>query len=311
VLRVAILGRGPAAAAHAAAYARLAGVDVTTTVDAAVAEIGTADIVDICVPVSDRADAIRRLVGQGRAILVVPPLAASLQDADRWLKSVKRRHGRLFVTHTLRFHPVFARAKEMVSGGTMGAVRRIDLQRCWQPAAPEAANDTDGILLSQDLDFCHWLLDGGATLPEVSGLTPARAACDTAACRLTYPSAAVVDLSVRQDSGTGLGVLRQLTIECELGAVACRVTSKSWLGDTPDQVEQCEVTRAGRARRVTVPDALPLLTELGYRVGALARGEPWLCPTLVEARAALALSEAIGGRREKGSGVSAQVSEGQ
>lgn len=294
-MRVAILGSGPTAVAHAAAYSRLAGVVAARAVEAGDPETGAVDLVDVCVPASDRADVLRRLAGQARPVLVTPPLAGNPQDADRLLKAVKRRHGRLAVTHSLRFHPVFARVKEVVSGGTLGAVRRVDLQRCWRPAAPEAADDTRGILLLQDLDFCHWLLDSGASLPEVSGAAPAQAGRAADACLLIYPNAAAVTVTVLQDPALGLGVLRHLTVECELGAIACRVTSASWLGDTPDRVEQCEVVRAGMARHVTVPDAPPLLTELGYRVGALARGEPWLCPTPVEARAALALGEAVGG----------------
>jgi predicted dehydrogenase len=206
---------------------------------------------------------------------------------------VKRRHGRLAVTHSLRFHPAFARIKEIVSGGVLGAIRQVTLHRRWCRGAGEAAGDIAAILAFQDLDFCHWLLDGTAVLPAV---LDAAAAADSEACRLRYPAAAVVDLSAQRAAGGGPRVWREVNVECGLGEIACRVISASWMGDAPDAVERCDLTRAGAVRHLTVPRAIPLGVELGYRVGALERGETWLCPTPAETRTELALTAAAGWR---------------
>lgn len=146
VLRTAILGCGPRAAAHADAYA--AGVTAGRLVaccdldpvrlDAFAGRFGVSeryadlaemlrgvrpDLVHVVAPPPYRSAILDVLLRERpRAVLVEKPLACLPEEGVAWIEGCRGCGIALFVNHQLRYHRPFLRVREIVQSGALGRI---------------------------------------------------------------------------------------------------------------------------------------------------------------------------------------------
>ena len=142
--RVGVIGAGFMGKTHAAAYARIPGVEVAAVVDAELerakqlaAEVGGAafsdvsalisdpgvDVIDVCLPTPlHPATAIRSLQA-GKHVVMEKPLALSLPEADAMLEAARTTGKFLMVAHVIRFWPEYIAIQKLVESGRIGKPR--------------------------------------------------------------------------------------------------------------------------------------------------------------------------------------------
>lgn len=81
---------------------------------------GAVDAVDICLPHDLHAPVAIAAAACGKHILVEKPIARTLEEADTMLAAAERAGVTLMVCHDRRYHPTFARIKELVDDGAIG-----------------------------------------------------------------------------------------------------------------------------------------------------------------------------------------------
>lgn len=87
------------------------------------------DAVVMALPPQFHADMAVRAVEAGKDVLMEKPVALTVADAERAVRTA-REHGRVFmVGHVLRFHPAFEKLKALVDAGELGEVRYIHSHR--------------------------------------------------------------------------------------------------------------------------------------------------------------------------------------
>ncbi len=151
VLCVALIGAGRVAAAHAAAFKRVADVDIRAIADPRreaaetlaqslgakaftdhrrVLATPDVDIVDIAVPHALHAEIASAALEAGKHVFMDKPLATTVADGER-LCDVAASSGRvMMICHNLLFHPVVAAAKRYVDAGVLGRPTVADAWSC-------------------------------------------------------------------------------------------------------------------------------------------------------------------------------------
>ncbi len=85
------------------------------------------DAVDICLPHDLHAPVAIAAAEQGRHVLVEKPIARNLVEADAMIAAAERAGVRLMVCHDRRYHPAFARIKEVIDSGAIGRLLLLRL----------------------------------------------------------------------------------------------------------------------------------------------------------------------------------------
>jgi predicted dehydrogenase len=83
-------------------------------------ERGEVDAVDVCLPHDLHEPAVVAAAERGKHVLVEKPIARDLVEADRMIAAADRAGVTLMVCHDRRYHPAFARIKELVDAGAIG-----------------------------------------------------------------------------------------------------------------------------------------------------------------------------------------------
>ena len=78
------------------------------------------DAVDICLPHDLHEQVAVAAAERGKHILVEKPIARTLAEADAMLTAAERAGVTLMVCHDRRYHPAFARIKELLDAGVIG-----------------------------------------------------------------------------------------------------------------------------------------------------------------------------------------------
>lgn len=187
--RLGIVGIGDMAWVHAAAAERL-GVDLAIAVgsnraqaeelasatDAALYESYEALLndprvtsVDLCVPNDLHRSFAERAFAAGKHVLCEKPIALTLEDADAMIVGAKRSGVTLMIGHLIRYWPEYARLREIIRSGELGAVDWLSLRRLtgvlsattgrddWR-ARPARSGGAAIDLQIHDLDFACWVL---------------------------------------------------------------------------------------------------------------------------------------------------------
>ena len=160
-VRVGLIGAGGIANAHAAgylAYADRAQVVAIAEPDAGRAEAmrarlgGSARIypgweellrddeveaVDICLPHHLHMPAAVAAAQAGKHILVEKPIARDLDEADAMIRAADEAGVRLMVAHDRRYHPAFAKVKELIDAGEIGRLLCVRLDHNQNLVLPE------------------------------------------------------------------------------------------------------------------------------------------------------------------------------
>lgn len=111
------------------------------------------DAVDVCLPHDLHAPVTIAAAELGKHILVEKPIARNLTETDAMIAATDRAGVKLMVCHDRRYHPLFAKIKELVDGGAIGRPQCLRLDH------------NQNIRLTPD----HWifqkeLLGGGAIM---------------------------------------------------------------------------------------------------------------------------------------------------
>jgi UDP-N-acetylglucosamine 3-dehydrogenase len=83
------------------------------------------EAIDICATSALHGPVAIAALHAGKHVLVEKPMALTLDEADAMLAAARRAERVLMVAHNFRYEPLFEAAKEIVSAGTIGAVRAI------------------------------------------------------------------------------------------------------------------------------------------------------------------------------------------
>jgi predicted dehydrogenase len=124
-----------------------------------------ADVVAICTPTRLHANMVLKSAEAGKHIFCEKPLAPTVHDALRMIKAVKRYKITAMAGHVLRFWPVYAKVKEMVSNKELGKPIHCYCERLLTiPAYTQDGWNRDPLLGGvafdvqiHDLDFMLWL----------------------------------------------------------------------------------------------------------------------------------------------------------
>jgi predicted dehydrogenase len=231
-VRLGLIGAGAVGALHADAARETAGVRVTAVcdLDAAAAgrvaaatgaatftdhrrllDAGIVDAVVVNTPHALHTDIVCDAADRGRHVLVEKPMATTLQDCARMIKTSAAADVRLVVGHIQHFLPDKVAARAAIDSGEIGTPLLFTDQRStdYRPKArPDWFFDPrisgGGALMNigaHCVDRVLWLADGQARQVSATLVTPAGSAVETdAALRLELTDGRVAQIVV---TGTG------------------------------------------------------------------------------------------------------------
>lgn len=278
-LRVLVLGQGERAEAHRAWY-RHAGVDLVGAGAAEAGEIPAALLYDLCAEPAERQRALAVLLRRRHAaVLLAGRVAATAAAAGHLVAAARRCRCCLAVTGGTRFVPAWARLRELVCGGILGAVREVRVQISAAPALAAEA-------LSAGMDLGLWL--AGDAPPLAEGAT---------AGYVSFRSG-LAQITVETPQATAPGrPAWHVTLVADLGQAAARAVFDLGLPGRRCQDQAVVVTLAGgRTRVLDVPTADPAGSELAAVLCRQGAGRPWLalCPAERAARLLAVYEEGAG-----------------
>lgn len=165
-----VMGRDPQATE---AFAREWGMELATTDLERVLDDSSVDIVVICSPTDLHAEQAERSLRAGKHVLCEIPLATSLSQTDRLIRTVEETGRCLMVCHTQRFRRGFSEARRMIAAGEFHAHavlgRHIRIRRQNENWTGRKRTWTDNLLWHPGchcVDALLWLV--GATEVEVA-----------------------------------------------------------------------------------------------------------------------------------------------
>jgi predicted dehydrogenase len=162
-------------AAQRAAHERHPCADVHTD-HRALLDRADVDAVLLITPDHTHADLACAALQAGKAVFVEKPLAITVEDCDRVLRTAKETGSRLYVGHNMRHMPVVRTMREIVARGDIGAVQSVWVRHFVGNGGDFYFKDwhaerrcTTSLLLQKaahDIDVVHWL--AGAYTERVS-----------------------------------------------------------------------------------------------------------------------------------------------
>ena len=188
-MKVAVLGVGRLGAAHAATLAALPEVSELRIYDADPAravEIATplgahtaastdaalvgVDAAVIVTPTPTHAALIHQCLDAGIATFCEKPVAMGIAETEAVVAHVARANGRLQIGFQRRFDAGYTRARDAITGGTLGPVFSFVMVSCDRTPPPDAYIATSGgqfkDQLIHDFDITRWLF--GTEVAEVT-----------------------------------------------------------------------------------------------------------------------------------------------
>ncbi|GAA0933176.1 Gfo/Idh/MocA family oxidoreductase [Pseudonocardia zijingensis] len=134
------------------------------------------DAVLLITPDHTHADLACAALEAGKAVFVEKPLAITVEDCDRVLRTAHRTGSRLYVGHNMRHMPVVRAMREIIERGDIGAVQSVWVRHFVGNGGDFYFKDwhaerrcTTSLLLQKaahDIDVVHWL--AGAYTERVS-----------------------------------------------------------------------------------------------------------------------------------------------
>jgi predicted dehydrogenase len=243
------------------------------------------DAVVVCAPSDLHEQVTITAVECGRDVLCEKPMGLDATSAHRMHEAARARGRILMVAQILRFWPQYARIKELVDAGEIGAIRSIRAYRLnkypdWAPWFRDPAR-SGGCLLDlqvHDIDFVHWVLGHPRSVYTV-GIQSPNQGWDHVHTTLTYPGAqASIEASYLMPQAwpfsTGIHILGTE------GAIEYTFRSGTTL-EARDQAAHCFRLYKNDGT-VSEPTASPedmFAAQLSYFVRRVAdRRPPNLCP---------------------------------
>ena len=78
------------------------------------------DVVDVCTPPQTHMNVAVKAMENGCHVLLEKPMASSVDDCDKMIKTSEKQGVKLSIVHNQRFYPPFLRAMELVKRGAIG-----------------------------------------------------------------------------------------------------------------------------------------------------------------------------------------------
>ncbi len=193
-LRFGFIGAGRIARVHAQVLRELGGTEMVAwsaghwhNAEKAAAEFGGQammtddllkhpglDVVLVSSPTALHHEHVLAALAAGRHVFCEKPMARTESQAQAMLTAARQSTGRLYIGHTLRFFPRYARARELLRAGVIGTLRKVACRRLNAATAEERGSwfhdfqQSGGCVLDlmiHDFDFLQWCL-GKATRVE-------------------------------------------------------------------------------------------------------------------------------------------------
>ncbi len=215
-MRISVLGVGRLGASHAAMLAALPDVTSLTVYDAdparatdvaaplkakAVASIDEAftnvDAMVIVTPTDTHAPLIKRAIDAGLPTFCEKPIAMGIYETKEIVEHVRLKNGRLQIGFQRRFDAGYAKARQELAGGSLGAVYSFLMVSCDRLPPPDAYIKTSGGQFKDqfihDFDITRWIF--GQEVVEVTATGSTKGAPQYDAMRDVATSAVMLKLA--------------------------------------------------------------------------------------------------------------------
>jgi predicted dehydrogenase len=151
------------------------------------------DAIDICLPTYQHASVAIDAVRAGKHVLVEKPMSIDAASAGQMIAEA-RGHGRvLMIAHVLRFFPMYAALREVLSSGRIGVARMAKFQRrcaapTWSGWMADSQQSGGGVfdLLIHDVDMCLHLFGKPETV-SATGYEALASGVDVITAQFHYP----------------------------------------------------------------------------------------------------------------------------
>ncbi|PYI53958.1 Gfo/Idh/MocA family protein [Paenibacillus flagellatus] len=182
-VRLAMIGLGRFASAHARIWPQLRGVEVVGICDPNPAALESfravfpdarpyadwrdmidresPDAVDVLTPEHLHVEPVEYALRAGAHVFVEKPLASTPREAERLVRAAEASGRMLMTGHVLRFDVRYAAAKERIARGETGTVRSIYAKRNNGKKYFSIYNRISPVFILgiHDIDMMHWLMD--------------------------------------------------------------------------------------------------------------------------------------------------------
>jgi predicted dehydrogenase len=313
MIKVGLVGAGFMGRMHASVYSVLSGARIVAVADerpgplkelaeqtggapyASLDELlsrADVDAIDICLPTHLHAPMAVKALDAGKHTLCEKPMAVTLAQADEMIAASKRGGVRLMVAHCIRFWPEYQILRDIVNGGSLGALKSLNLTRVsatptwasnnWlmdEELSGSAALD----LHIHDTDYALFLL-GQPDQVIARGTVQGRALSHISA--MMRFGSVVVSLEGGWDFPASFPFKMAFRAVFERGAVAMDGGPLTVYETGKDPV-QPEITSMKASAGGNISDLGGYYNEIDYFVGCIASGKPLELATAESSRASL------------------------
>lgn len=132
------------------------------------------DVILVSSPTALHHEHVIAALAAGRHVFCEKPMARTERQAEAMLNAARQSSGCLYVGHTLRFFPHYAKARELLRAGVIGTLHKVTCRRLNAMTAEDRSSwffdfsQSGGCVLDlmiHDFDFLQWCL-GRATRVE-------------------------------------------------------------------------------------------------------------------------------------------------
>lgn len=256
--------------AKAESYAAEHGIpNVETDYEALVARADV-DLVYNALPNNRHADLSIAALEAGKAVLCEKPMAMNAAEATKMVDAAHRTGGLLVEAFHYRFHPAFRRVEDIVTGGTLGALRTITADFTAEiPYREGELRHTLALGGGALMDLGCYPLHMARTLagaePDVLSASCAgdRPGVDlTTSARLAFPGGTSADITTSMAPGVTFNVY--LKAVCENGSVS--LTNPVH----PHRGHVIEIHKDGRTTTETAGDLTTYAYQLAHVLDVMA-----------------------------------------
>ena len=181
------------------------------------------DAIYNALPPMRHADLSIRALRAGKAVLCEKPLCMTAEEARAMVAAAQATGGMLMEAFHYRYHPLFARVLEIVRGGELGRLSRLEAEFNVPIAyAPEEIRYDDAIgggalmdLGTYPVHWCRTVLGEEPAVTEASAELHAMGADLATWAELVFPSGATARIACSMDAGPTI----RLTVTGEAGVL--------------------------------------------------------------------------------------------
>lgn len=180
------------------------------------------DILDICLPCHLHAEYAIRAMKDGYHVICEKPMARTVKDAQKMIRTSKKTGKKLMIAQCLRFMPSYQFMKEACDDGRYGKLLRLDMRRNGSLPGQEWYRDakrSGGALLDlhlHDTDYINYLLGVPAGV-QTFGITRNTGGIDDLMTNYEYPEGPIANSEGSWCKGSWccstIGVFENATVE--------------------------------------------------------------------------------------------------